>query len=478
MTAPDLLGGFVPTPRRRASNLLVAVTAAASVAVAGAGVAAAAALGGGGGVQPADVLPSSAVAAVTIDLDPAADQKLAAYRLSKKFPALKVSGEDSVLVDLLRQAVESSQEVDYGRDVEPWLGKRLGVAAVPTGAGVEPVIAVQVTDRAEAQRGLEKLVADAPGDLTYAFVDDYALLATEAAKYAAAEQHLSDNEAYGDAIDELEGNQIVSAWVDFAGAYAAAPKAMRAPAQKPSGTLVAGLHLDGSYAEITGKALGVTTGEESPVGRGEVGLLQKLPDDTVAAVGVRGLDDGLRSALDAEDGTFRRLLEGFEGNLGASLSEDLPAALGTETVLAVLGQGGQPAFAGRSRTPEADRGVAALQQMLAQSFFRSSPDPLARATELVRRTSDGLAAASDPATLARVMADGDLGDSEQFRDAVPDADGAGMIAYVDVQRALALSGQELDGDEARNVEDLRAVGMSMRTRDGGNGEFRLRVTFR
>ena len=51
---------------------------------------------------------------VTVDLDPAADQKVAAYRLGRKFPALKLDGEDSVLSDVLKQALESGDDIDPG----------------------------------------------------------------------------------------------------------------------------------------------------------------------------------------------------------------------------------------------------------------------------------------------------------------------------------------------------------------------------
>ena len=481
MTAPDLLGNITRTPREPASNVLVALTAAGSVLVAGAGIATAAVFGSGG-ARPADVLPRNAVGVVTVDLDPATDQKVAAYRLGRKFPDLKVGSEDSVLSDLLKQALESSDDVDYEKDVEPWLGKRIGVAAVPDGKSAAVVVAVQVTDRDKAEVGLKKLAASGGEDLDYAFVEgeDYAILAeSDAEEYAAADEHLSDNSAYVDAVDKLDGNQIITAWADLGAAYALAPEELRGQTkQKASGFVVAGLHLDSSYAEITGRAIDVVSGEETTAGRGKVGLVQKLPADTIAATGVTGLDDAVKKMLADQEGPTGQLLGGFEESLGLTLSEDLPAAFGKETALAVLDQNDKPAFVARTRTDDAERALAAVQRVLAQTLFQGAPDGLARAQELVRRTPDGLAAGSDPAAVDRVMADGELGKSATFREAVPDADDAGGIVYVDIARALALAGQDIGEQAVRNTEHLKAVGVSASSSDGGNGSFRLRVTFR
>jgi hypothetical protein len=484
MTAPDILGNIERAPRPRgSSNLLVALTAVAAVTVAGAGIATAAVLGSGG-TQPEDVLPRSTVAVVKLDLDPAADQKVAAYRLSRKFPSLKIGDEDSVLSDLLKQSLESSNDVDYEKDVEPWLGKRLAVAAVPSGDTVAPVVAVQITDRDKAEAGLKKL-ADSNGDLSYAFVEgeDYVLLTPEdgdAKAYASADEHLADNDKYADAVDELEGNQIVTAWVDVAAAFALAPDELTSEVkEKPSGYVVAGVHLDSSFVELTGKAIDVNTGTAaSKAGQGKVTLVQKLPGDTIGALDVTGLDDGLRKALADTNGALGEAAHEFEQSMGVTLSEDLPAAVGSETVVAVLAQGESPVFVGRSVTDQAERGAAALQRVLAQTILSGSPDAVTRAQALVRRTPDGLAVGSDEAAVARVMADGNLGKSETFRRAVPDAGEAGFVAYVDVQRAIVLAGDAVNVEENKDAQHVEAVGMSATASNGGNGTFRLRVTFR
>ena len=484
MTAPDILGDIVRTPRpRSSSNLLVALTAVAAVTVAGAGIATAAVLGSGG-AQPEDVLPRSTVAVVKVDLDPAADQKVAAYRLSRTFPDLKIGDEDSVLSDLLKQALESSDDVDYEKDVEPWLGKRLAVAAVPSGDSVAPLIAVQIKDRNKAEAGLRKL-AESTGDLSYAFAEgeDYALLspsADDVKRFASADEHLADNEEYGDAVEQLDGNQIVTGWVDVAAAYALAPEELtQQTTEKPSGFVVAGVRLDPSYVELSGKTIDVKTGTaKSTAGRGKVTLVQKLPDDTVAAMGMTGLDDGLRKALADREGPLGKAVAQFEESEGVSLADDVAAALGTETVLAVLNLNDEPAVVGRSRTNEGERGAAALQRLLVQTVLQSSPDAMAEAHRLVRATPDGLAAGSDVEAVDRVATDGRLGESKTFQRAVPDANDAGVVLYVDVARAVVLAGDVVGDDANENIQRIEGVGMSASSTDDEDVSFRLRVTFR
>src|SRR6476646_1581949 len=109
-----------------------------------------------------------------------------------------------------------------------------------------------------------------------------------------------------------------------------------------------------------------------------------LTGDTVGALGVTGLGDGMRDALTG-DGPLGKAAAEFEQEMGLTLSEDVPAILGSETVVAVLPQDGSPAFVGRSVTDQADRGAAALQRVLAQTLFHSSPDAVAQAQRLVRR---------------------------------------------------------------------------------------------
>ncbi|WP_193607071.1 DUF3352 domain-containing protein, partial [Nocardioides lijunqiniae] len=116
------------------------------------------------GDQPAQALPASTLGYVSIDLDPSGGQKIEALRTLRKFPAFK----DQVGLDTdddLRQKVfeqlqkgEVCSDVDYGDDIEPWLGDRMAAAAVRTDDDTtSPVVVVQVKDAGKAEDGFAKL---------------------------------------------------------------------------------------------------------------------------------------------------------------------------------------------------------------------------------------------------------------------------------------------------------------------------------
>ena len=120
-----------PTKHSTKRFLIVGAAAGLVVALAGAGAYAWQKLDGGG-KQPHDVLPSSVVAYARVDADPSASQKIAILRLVRKFPELaKELGikdvDQDVRKPLLKDLVEGC-DLDYDKDVEPWLGDRIGVA--------------------------------------------------------------------------------------------------------------------------------------------------------------------------------------------------------------------------------------------------------------------------------------------------------------------------------------------------------------
>ena len=75
------------------------------------------------------------------------------------------------------------------------------------------------------------------------------------------------------------------------------------------------------------------------------------------------------------------------------------------------------------------------------------------------------------------MASGDLGSSSAFRDAVPEAEKAFVVAYADVQRIAASYGSMAGEETAGAMSALRAVGLSATATDDG-AELNVRVTTR
>lgn len=251
---PDDLGPAQSAPRAGGPrNVLMIVGAVAAVAVAGTAVALAGFLGGGG-AQPEDVIPSDALAFAKIDLDPAAGQKVAVFRLAKRFPSTgeKVQDEDGVKDQLLSALFEGNDEVDYDTDIAPWIGDRVGVAAVPSG-GDEPGVlaAIAYTDRDGAEAAMRRLQdSDEDGETFFAFSDkaDYVLLGdTQATVDAAAgtAQVLADAPAWTDAMKALDGDQIVTAWADLGAVWDAVPEEQQQQAAEQFG-LDGGFDLDGT----------------------------------------------------------------------------------------------------------------------------------------------------------------------------------------------------------------------------------------
>lgn len=557
----DVVPAEAPGPAGRLRRAALAgVAGAAALVVAGTAWAAASYLSGGG-AQPEEVLPASVLAVAKIDLDPAAGQKLAVYRLAQRFPSTRddVRDEDDLRDQLLRSLLDGNPDVDYARDVEPWIGDRAAVAAVPV-PGAEPQVlaALAVTDRAAAEEALQRLTA-AASDVAWTFSDraEYVLVgqtraAVDAA--AAAAEVLADVDAYRDAVDALDGDQIVTAWADLDRVWEAMPEQARAAVAQEqftlTGRVVVGVRAESDAVEVVGRTFGMSTGTPAVVGeRAGVDLVQALPEGTVGAVGVTDLGPGL-AQLWAELGG-----QAPPADPGLRLPDDLVALFGEQTAAAVFEDSG---VAARSRTDDPERAaevVGDLSEVVPLGLlglfggfgmalspdeaygevyegevlegmpppgpgelgfetgpgFESElppgsdgesmpdwyvegdgllvpPDPGAepgvvhgsRAApaglvppQAVRVLEDGLVVGSSPEAIDRMASDdGGLGRSEVFRAAVPDADDAGFVLFVDLRRALSMAGAEMTAD----LEPLAAVGVS--SRGGPDASFRVRLTLR
>jgi hypothetical protein len=468
---------YVPAPRSGPGALKTAlIGGAAAVVLLGGG--ATVAVGhylGGGGQQPEDVLPASAVGVVKVDLDPSLGQKKALYDLSRKFPRVHAKGTGSIKDDLLG-AMLSGSSMSYDRDVKPWLGDRVAVAAVPDGSpdGFAPVAAVQYTDKGKATKTLRLAALRATSDNTFAFAfsGDYVVIATtqaDADRYARTTTHLSDNSTYKSAVAALDGDQIAVAWADLGGLYNAIPKAQlkanpllagtRTNAH-PTGSMVVGAHASSGYLEVQGK--GVNAGDSlgqlggATLGKGRIGnLIGSFPNDTAAAFEVAGLGPAL-AAMYASSPPLKGVAA-TASTFGFQLPGDIATVLGTDTAIGMTGGAASPSFVARVRTASPDRAVAVLSRVAKAG----KAPPFA-----VRKEAGGFVLATDPADLAAVTT-GRLGTTASFQRALPDAKAAAMAVYVSFAR--------LPLPQTKDVENLDAFGMTV---DPSTGAFRLRLTVR
>lgn len=479
MTSEQLASGPDPepaAPRSRARGLAVVGAVGAVVLVSGGAYAAAQFLGGGG-TQPEDVLPASAFAFAKLDLDPSAGQKLAVYRLARAFPQTGADDEDDVRADLLRALLDGQDVLDYARDVEPWLGDRVGVAALPGPAGGEPVVvaALQHTDAGAAEAALAK-VRDSGEPLAWAFTeDDYVLIgeeqaAVDAARDAAADAPLAEAEAYQRGLDALDGDQVVTAWSDLDALWAAVPQEVRGEAEgpfgalEPSGIVALGVHAEDGLLEVEGRGVGVSTGLAQEVERVAIGgAVRELPAGTLAAVAAAGLGARVGEVFDQVQDVFGGDVTELEDAFGLQLPEDLAVLLGDQTLVALLDvQEGQPQALVRTRT-----GDPARAEEIATSLVEGA------GIGAVLRLDDGIVVATDEEVAARAT-EGGLGEQEVFGRAVPEAEGASLLVFADLDRALEVAQAEgAGGEELEDLRPLRAVGLTVS--GGADGGFQLRL---
>ncbi|MCW2713083.1 MAG: hypothetical protein JWN88_130 [Frankiales bacterium] len=482
-------------------GLLLGGVAALTLAVAGGAVYAGTQLSGGG-KQPEDVLPRDAMAFAKVDFDPAAGQKIALYRLAQKFPDAKVNSEEGVKDDLLSQLFEGDEDIDYAKDIQPWIGDRVGVAVLPDGDDEddEPDVmaAVAFSDEDAARKALPDLAEPEDPDedpLFYAFSEagDYVLLGqSQGAVDAAAkgEEFLADAKSYSSAVDELEGDQIVTVWGDAGAIWAAVPAEGKAEATgtygkdvDPKGQFIAGLHADADFIEMTGRGVDLTTGiDVAQLGSGKgTGLLTEFPEDLLVGMSVTGLGEALAAGFDQISRALgdEADLQAIEDEFGITLPEDITTLLGDETALGVYGTKDDPQVVGRTRGGDPDAALAVAEKLRKAAQGPSTPSRAPELQGAVKKHDGGIAFGLTQEGVDRVAAAGGLGADPAFAKALPDAEGATFLLYADIDRILSLFEQDLtlldeDGRSLRNAQVLQAVGLSATGSE--NGSFRLRLT--
>ncbi len=181
---PYVTGPVPGSGRRRRRTGLVAGVAVAVVGAVGVGAYGVTQLMAGG-TSPATAVPADALGYVSLDLDPSAAQKIEAITILRKFPALrselKIGSRDDLRKRLFTEIRKdgSCPDLSYAEDVEPWIGDRVALAAVPgKGDKVLPLVALQVTDQDKARTGMRALETCDKDDSTLgiAAVGDYLLI--------------------------------------------------------------------------------------------------------------------------------------------------------------------------------------------------------------------------------------------------------------------------------------------------------------
>lgn len=488
---------YPPPPRKSGhGKKIIAGLTLAAVAAGGAVAAYAYTVLASSGIQPERVLPATTVAFAKLDLDPAAGQKIAAYRLSTKFPAVSKGAAD---LDGARDAILSEffdkrSELDYATEIKPWLGDRIAVAAVPnpaSAAGLDPVLVVAYTDEAKMKAAFSK-AARTERAFGYVTIDGYALVTdsqpnAEAILAGARRATLAEAEHYRADLKSLNGDQLAVGWADIEATVAALKAGNRsgsgfrfegldrldtvAPAK---GRVIVGAHASSDYLEISAiSRQQVASGKPRLAGKPVNGTLAKLDAaDTSAALEVTGLGQAFQQAW-AGASTAMGLggeLKDFAEENGLRLPEDLMALFGSDATVSLrLPQGadGDPEIAAQVSTDDADRAMELLDTLGLPFGF--PPDSLR-----TQATADGYLLSNsdryDPRAPAGART---LGADPAYQKAVPDRADAGLIGYLNLGKIID-SDQHASAKEKADWKHVGALGLSVvPTPDGTRINFRF-----
>lgn len=477
--------GPVPPERPRRRGLRTAGVAAATVFVVGATTGAVAfnSYLSGGGTQPEDLLSSGAFAYAKVDLDPAADQKLALYQLSRKFPdVLRDQGKDAVLKDTVLAAMLADENgVSYDKDIKPWLGDRAGVAVYPAAAkNAAPRIAaaVQFTDVQKMTDALTKIAKTE--HIGWAIREDYVVISTDKIQAedllaADADAALARQADYAADVASLGGDQVAVSWLDFGGYFKAlvgtfplgAPdltQQLQAGVAK-TGRFVMGLHASAEYLEMTGRGPGWPAAAASPGSN----LAGRMPADSVGVLSIAGLGPEFSKSWQQTVAARPEVAPflGMAAQYGLQLPGDIAAVFGTESAAALAASADeQPLVSMLSRG-----GDAARAKQLAGIVTGLTGQQI-----VTRKTTDGFVAGNDAAFVdATAAGSRALGDSASYKLAVPEADQAQIVLYVDLDKAIAIAEMTpAEAQEAKKAKALDAFGLTV---GGGEGNaFRIRLT--
>ena len=515
-------GSGYPLPpgatRRRNRKPLLIAGGAVALGLVGGGVWAATALLGTG-AQPAEALPASTLGYASIDLDPSAAQKVEAFQMLRKFPAIKdelglASGDDlrKKLFDSI-QAEAGCPDLGYRVDIEPWLGNRAAVAAVDTGADVPtPVLVLQVTDADKADAGLGKIrscATSAAGgsDLGgWAIRDGWAVIA-ETDKLAttvaddAAESSLADDGDYQTWGDEVGDAGIVSLYAaPSAGQYFLDNLGEFGPmlggsksdvpgevsdALKDFKGMAATIRFDDGALELEAAGdAGVTKDGPQATDAGD-DVVATLPTDTAAAFGFGFAEGWFSDFVDQMAATMpgKTSAEQLMKQLGDESGLDLPGdaeTLAGESVAVAVGSDFDPEAAfnsGGSDIPAAVKikgDSAGIADVLDKVRKQAGPP----AGLILGSDSDGdlTAIGPDADYRAAVLKDGGLGDTAEFQGVVREAEKASAVLFVNFDAGdwlVDLAGG--DQEAVDNLEPLEGLGFSV-WREGDAAHASLRLT--
>jgi Protein of unknown function (DUF3352) len=455
-----------PPPKRRRRTWILGAAAAVLLVLFGGGGLAAYQVLNGGGVQPEQVVPAGTIAFFKIDLNPSASQKINAARLLHRLPKL---GGLTGSGDWRRQMFQALAEDDslppglsYDRDIKPWLGERAAIAVLPDSSlgTAQPVLVLQCSNDGKARSALARFGKATGVDFYrgYAVIAETQTIADKAVADAKAAS-LGISPTYRSDFKSLGASGIAAGWADLSAANAltGAP-----PAATQTGRVAFTIRVTPNAIDLVGRVNGMAGSSRSVAGPD----LGSLPAGTAIAAAA-GYDPAsieqswrrYQDLLDQSGGLFGDpdqgggpdMLQSMEEQYGLRLPADLTALLGSGLTFSMAADGlssGAVQVAVQTRT-DGPAAVRVLDRIRDTTEANGLDFPLT-----YRATANGLTVANDPGYLASLGATGGptLSGLKSFRSALPEASGASMATFVNIDAIVA----ELRSDPD-NTDDLQAL---------------------
>jgi hypothetical protein len=312
--------------RMKARLVLLFAAAVAALSVAG--------CGGGSdssGSDPATLAPPRSPLFIEATVQPQGELKSNIESLAKSIAGVDDLG-GQIVSELEKSASSSGEELDFEKEVEPWLGEKGGLSFEHydgnnfTGYGV----AIQVTDTAAAQNFIDEKAksGDEPvkdgsyegvdfkvqGDdgTTIGIIGDFLAVAENEAAFkgmvdASKGESLADEDSFSSTISAAPSGSLADVFVDVGGLIKQSGGSIDAEAQQfldsaglnPSNaTAVASLIPGSNQVEVDFSS--DLAGENPPSGDAS-DLLGSLPGDADGAVAFAGFGQQLEEAIDSID---------------------------------------------------------------------------------------------------------------------------------------------------------------------------------
>lgn len=486
---------------------LVAAVAALALALSAAACGGGAEAGAGG--QAAAVVPAGAALYVSGNTDFEGDQWQTAADLVRKFP----DGEKALAQAL--SEFESEENVDFEQDVKPALGPEVAFVVLdfPTDGSDPAVVALTQPDD---EQKLQALLEKGSDPTVSEQVEGWTVVSDRQSsidrfKEMRSDGALADSDDFGEAMDGLEGDSLVSLYVNGEALDRAARSAPSFEEEQldtllpggeiPSIGAVARAEDDG--ARIDGQAFFAADVEGSAFASPsfEAKLPDEVPAGVLAYISFNNLEkqfSTFRDALAAADPAFESQLGQAEGALGVSLEEDLAPLFAGEGALYFRQGGLIPEITLVTTVEDEQKALATVDDLVAGlgSFIPVSEPrkvdiegvearevPIQPPFALYYATFDGkLVITSARSGISDLRGDHDrFADEEGFAQA---KDRAGLpdettgFAYVNLEEVVPLvlgfAGGEVPPEVGANTDPLRSL-VAWGTADGRKATFSLFV---